>query len=674
MGDESKRMRSQNLLIIFSSNLDRLNRLWCFIPVGMLLASTTWAQNSNTNLPGGAEPASVINPNSEWIHFPPRPSKSFSSGNLSNAPSTAAVTPSSQSPTTASEAKPEEKTNPPTVKPATEKTPVAAKGEWVQFPPLPAPKPKAVATPDTNAAGKPASANNKPAESSNPSSAPQAEPLPNNPPAQTDAEFKFKQFNFQGNSVYSDAALRQLLTAAVPVVKTLNDLQRAAEVVANHYQDDGVLARVDLLPQDLTEGEVTLTITEGRFSGAKMETPESTSLPKDFLVKLVEAAQPKDTPVRLPQMDKATLLLKEIPGVEASVRLSSGQSDGETQALIQVQDKKPYDGQITLDNTGSTYTGVYRFSSQYNRYGLLGRADATSLQYMHSEGLDYLRLGYSEPLGHGGTRWGINTEFTKYNVIDSTYDALDLHGPSTGINAYISHPVVRQRSMSSDFILSGDHKKYTNHSSIQTTQYQLDSMSANWQATHQDAWMGGGENNIGLSVTRGVVNNDTTGVSTEGSYTKWRFNLTRKQKVDAQHLLVASYQNQWANRTLDSSEKFNIGGSGAVRAYPAGEASGTQASLLTVELQRDLDWLNQAYKFSAFYDVGDVTKEKNSTSYKLQGLGLWLGTSIPNKWGQSQWRITWARRIGTNPGASNGNDSDGTYYLNRFWLSASQVF
>jgi hemolysin activation/secretion protein len=144
--------------------------------------------------------------------------------------------------------------------------------------------------------------------------------------------------------------------------------------------------------------------------------------------------------------------------------------------------------------------------------------------------------------------------------------------------------------------------------------------------------------------------------------------------VDAQHLLVASYQNQWANRTLDSSEKFNIGGSGAVRAYPAGEASGTQASLLTVELQRDLDWLNQAYKFSAFYDVGDVTKEKNSTSYKLQGLGLWLGTSIPNKWGQSQWRITWARRIGTNPGASNGNDSDGTYYLNRFWLSASQVF
>ena len=53
-----------------------------------------------------------------------------------------------------------------------------------------------------------------------------------------------------------------------------------------------------------------------------------------------------------------------------------------------------------------------------------------------------------------------------------------------------------------------------------------------------------------------------------------------------------------------------------------------------------------------------------------------VGTSIPNRWGQSQWRATWAHRLGSNPGASSttGADADGTYYLNRFWLSASQVF
>ena len=36
-------------------------------------------------------------------------------------------------------------------------------------------------------------------------------------------------------------------------------------------------------------------------------------------------------------------------------------------------------------------------STQFNRYGALGRADISSMQYMHIEGTDYLRLAYSEP-------------------------------------------------------------------------------------------------------------------------------------------------------------------------------------------------------------------------------------------------------------------------------------
>jgi hemolysin activation/secretion protein len=369
-----------------------------------------------------------------------------------------------------------------------------------------------------------------------------------------------------------------------------------------------------------------------------------------------------------------------VPGVQASVRLSTGQEEGETIALVQVQDKRPWDGQITLDNTGSISTGAYRFSSQYSRYGWLGRGDVSNIQYLHSAGLDYARLGYSEPLGHGGARFGGNTEWTRYTVVDPTYDALDLHGPATTLNGFVSQPLVRHRQFSSDLVLSGDHKKYTNHSKFSTTRYQLDSLSASVQINSQDQWMGGGENSASLQLTRGLIDYETDkSDGTEGLFTKWRLSINRKQKVDAAQMLLLSYQRQRASRNLDSSEKFGIGGSGAVRAYPAGEASGTQASLFSIELQRDFAWNKQAYKFSSFYDVGEVDKEKHApstglNSYKLQGIGLWLGASYPNAWGQSQWRVTWARRLGSNPGASNGNDADGTYYLNRFWLSASQMF
>ena len=390
-------MQTRKKLTLFDSLNTRSRHLCGAIPVGMLLASVAYAQNNSTSLSAANGAAAVIYPNPDWIHFPPRSGKSLPSVSPTTDNASDAASQTKLSTAAPSTSTPEDKT-PPKVSKTSNGTPsVASNNEWVQFPPLPAPKPKATASPDKKTADKPVTANSKAAETSNNAQAPEASPALNNPPTPNNTEFKFKQFNFQGNTVYSEAALRKLLAVTVPAVKDVNDLQRAAEVVANHYQDDGVLARVDLLPQDLTEGVVTMTITEGRFGGAKMETPESPKLPHDFLVKLVETAQPKDTAVRVPQMDRATLLLKEIPGVEASVRLSTGEVDGETRALVQVKDKKAYDGQFAVDNTGSTYTGAYRFSTQYNRYGLLGRADATNVQYMHSEGLDYLRLGYSEP-------------------------------------------------------------------------------------------------------------------------------------------------------------------------------------------------------------------------------------------------------------------------------------
>lgn len=650
---------------------------WRLLPAGMLLASLAQAQSAG-DLGSNRDAAGVVFPNADWIRFPALPRKSAPA--VVTAPEPAPAAPKT-GPATSSTSSTENRT-------ATRPAP-PGNNDWIQFPRLPPPVPKPATQPAATSAtpteaSPPASAApsantpSPPAASAKPQDAPASEPTAQ--PADNSDEFQFKQFRFQGNTVYSDSALEKLLREKVPAVKTLPDIQRAAEAVAALYQEDGVLARVDLLPQDLTDGVVTITITEGRFAGARMESAESPKLPQDFLVKLVETAQPKNAPVKLSQMDKATMLLNEVPGVQASVRLSTGQEEGETIALVQVQDKRPWDGQITLDNTGSISTGAYRFSSQYSRYGWLGRGDVSNIQYLHSAGLDYARLGYSEPLGHGGARFGGNTEWTRYTVVDPTYDALDLHGPATTLNGFVSQPLVRHRQFSSDLVLSGDHKKYTNHSKFSTTRYQLDSLSASVQINSQDQWMGGGENSASLQLTRGLIDYETDkSDGTEGLFTKWRLSINRKQKVDAAQMLLLSYQRQRASRNLDSSEKFGIGGSGAVRAYPAGEASGTQASLFSIELQRDFQWNKQAYKFSSFYDVGEVDKEKHATStglnsYKLQGIGLWLGASYPNAWGQSQWRVTWARRLGSNPGASNGNDADGTYYLNRFWLSASQMF
>ena len=672
-------MHRHSKRILFKSISAFLKMLCLALPVGMLLAGTAQAQSSADGVTS-----------SDWIHFPARPAKK----NLPSAPTTAtATTPAPVAPLSAPAQNASPKSAP--AETSTQKTaaPPTVAGDWVQFPPLPPPKAKpatakavAPASSATEQAASPKTTDNKSADTVA-APAPQAPPKSKTadapatnataPNADAPAQFAFKGFKFEGNTVYSNNILTRLIAKQVPAIKDLSDIQSAAQAVANRYQEDGVLARVDLLPQDLTEGTVTITITEGKFSGARMETANSAKLPPDLLTRMVEKAQPVGAPVRLSNMDRATMLLNEVPGVQANVRLSTGQAEGQTEALVQVQDKNRWDGQLTMDNAGTLSTGISRFSSQFNRYGMLGRADVGSVQYMHSQGLDYLRLGYNEPLGYGGARWGLNTEYTQYKVISEAYDSLDLHGPSNSLSLYLSQPWVRRRDFSSDWVVTAEHKNFTNISSFSKYQYKVDNLSGTVSMNSQDSLWRGGENNASLQLQRGFVYYDTTN-PLDGGFTKWRLNMSRKNKINDSQALLLSHQRQWANRDLDSSEKFSIGGASSVRAYPGGEASGSEASMFSTEWQHDLQWNKQPYKFSAFYDLGNVTKSKYATtstnSYSLQGVGLWIGTSIPNRWGQSQWRATWAHRLGSNPGALSGNDADGTYYLNRFWLSASQVF
>ena len=657
--------------LIFYSGLIHLGRKVFFLQSKLLKPTGTCWSHPKSWLAGGLAAAAwwasfnaLAVGNDDWVQFPPRPGT------------------------------PAPKIQSDTAKPAPARSTSATRSPddgWIQFPPLPAPKAAEAAQVEELAplqpATAPAAAPVAPVTASpvNPET-PKA-PAAVAPPAST--EFVFKAFKFVGNKVYSTQRLQTLLHQAVPQVQDLADLQKAADVVAQQYQNDGVLARVDLLPQDLTEGEVLITITEGKFAGAQLETPNSSKLPADYLVKLVETAQSKDEAVRMSNLDRATLLLGEVPGVQATMRLKSGDNEGETQALLQVADGKPWDGQVSWDNAGPVSTGFNRMSTQLNRYGALGRADISSMQYMHSDGTDYLRLSYSEPLGYWGSRWGANASVSRYKVVTNDYLALNPQGPANSMGLDMTLPLLRSRASSVSMQLAFDRKFFRNNTNVGvSSDYFMDSLIANLQGTRSDDWMGGGETSMGTQITHGLVNlsgspnekNDAASTMTAGHFTKLRLNLNRQQNVNPTTQLVGSYQMQMASKNLDGSEKFALGGMQAIRAYPSSEANGNAAQLITVEVQKTLEWQQHPFKLSAFLDTGHVSKLKFNTgsglnAYSLQGAGLWVGSTVPNRWGQAQWRVTWAHRIGVNPAAqANGLDLDGTLHNDRFWLSFIQQF
>ena len=134
---------------------------------------------------------------------------------------------------------------------------------------------------------------------------------------------------------------------------------------------------------------------------------------------------------------------------------------------------------------------------------------------------------------------------------------------------------------------------------------------------------------------------------------------------------------QWADKNLDSSEKFYLGGSSGVRAYPTGEGSGVDGQLVQFELRHNLE---SGINLAGFYDWGQIWlqhdpsypggPQNNRNTYK--GFGASVGYTNDDG---VNFKATWARRQGHNPNPTQtGTDQDGTRDRNRYWLQVTVPF
>ena len=141
--------------------------------------------------------------------------------------------------------------------------------------------------------------------------------------------------------------------------------------------------------------------------------------------------------------------------------------------------------------------------------------------------------------------------------------------------------------------------------------------------------------------------------------------ISRQQGLTGKLSLSAQLRGQWANKNLDSSEKFSLGGASGVRAYPSGEAYGDSGWLGSVELRYAV--LPQMAA-SMFYDAGAVRVNAKpylltSNERSLSGVGIGLAGAYD----AFDWRMTLAWRNG-EPSTSEPDKKP------RFWAQAGWRF
>ena len=557
-------------------------------------------------------------------------------------------------------------------KPAPAPAPAPAK-------PAPAPAPTVAAAPTTAPAAP----------------APAAMPAPVKPEkpiaAETPPSIVLKEIRFRGVKSFSNESMQAMVSKFLGIPLQYDDLLDVAFAVESFYKKNNYLARVMLTQQDITEGVLTLDVMESVLSKVKVEQQlEVLPSTKDHVLALMERHQPQGKQFVANGIDRGLALANEIPGISVAGSLHEGDEPGETELILKLYKQHSRQAELVADNTGSRATGAQRVMGNYSFINPTGYGDLLSLSSIITKGSEYFRGAYSLPVGVDGWRAGLNASAMDYKVITGDIGVVGAVGKAFTEGLELIYPFERSPDASSTFSLSAEAKQFTNIMATGNvlSEYDAEVLVAQFSGVERNFTKASGLLNYNLQWTHGHINlqdgssykaTDSTGNHTDGDFNKLRLNLTYLEPWNSTTDWFIAFTGQVADKNLDSSEKFQLGGATGIRAYPTGEGSGTDGRMLNLEVRHRLD---NGITLTGFYDWGHVDElhipnpnnpPNHRNGYELRGYGL--SASYNFKSGVSA-KATWATRDGDNPNPKipSGTDQDGTRDRNRYWLQVTIPF
>lgn len=499
---------------------------------------------------------------------------------------------------------------------------------------------------------------------------PQAESVFEVEPIKDELRIIVKSFHFKGNTLFSEKKLATIVRQYLNHPVSYSRLEGAAAAVGEYYRKWGWTVRSFLPKQDIVDGVVTIQIVEAKFGKVRIEEGSYRWPVQKKIESMVANQQKEGKSLNARKLERVLLILDDLPGVAASGRLQQGERDSETDLVVKQEKEPMISGALLMDNEGSRSTGYYRVHDFTQLMNLFSIGDQSSVYLLYSEGLRFVRFEETIPIGNSGLRIGVNASVIRYEVLPSEFQALDSKGSSNSIGAQAVYPLIRTRQRNLYFNFNYDHKNFSNYNlDAISSRYRVDNYTASFRGNMIDQFGGGGNTYVSFGTVLGVLDvgapHSGEDATLDGRFQKMTYSIARQQTIIPKVSLYNAISGQISpNAKLDSSEKLYLGGPNGVRAYPVSEGSGVEGHLVTTQLR----WkFAPQFQLSGFYDHGRVVNYGGLKSYSLKGAGIELAWQSKSGFGI---KATWARRIGGNPNAtSTGNDQDGSYMKDRFWLS-----
>jgi hemolysin activation/secretion protein len=493
------------------------------------------------------------------------------------------------------------------------------------------------------------------------------------------ASFPVQRIRVTGSSVFPASRLEQLLSDVSQRDTSLTELRQAAQRITDFYRQHGLpLARAYLPAQEIKDGVVELAVLEGRYG--KLDVTGEARVSESLIQHTLKSVKPGAV-IRMEPLERDLLLLNELHGMRAVATLEPGENAGTADLILHITPYKRLQGSLEADNSGNRYTGQLRLGGTLAAANLAGRGDLLSLRGMLTDGRGVLhgRTEYQMPMGGNGLRMGASVALTDY-TLGKQFSALDAHGDATVTTLHALYPLSRSPGarLDADVALGyADLRDVVNATSTSNRRWSREVTFSVSGVVH-DEYLAGAVTGGSVSYTGGELRMrdptaaliDQATARTTGHYDKMSLTAFRQQRLGEAAELFFALSGQLGGKNLDPSEKFDLGGPDAVRAYPQGEGVGDSGVLGTAEMRYAFPAFGTRAQAVAFVDAGRIRVNENSfaageNQRSLYGAGV--GVNLYARGGLAV-RGSWAWKLGSEPALSDTDDGS------RGWVQVVRKF
>lgn len=462
---------------------------------------------------------------------------------------------------------------------------------------------------------------------------------------------EIKGFKFTGNKLLTEEELQKVVSKWKEKKLTFNDLEEITKDIQNYYVSKNYLAKAILPPQEIKNGVVKISITEGVLGEILIKPLEKNSrISSEVLKKYFSNNGQKENVnyINTEEINRKILLLNQLPGVQATGAFEAGAKDGESNFNVSLFDTPFFTGQVSATNYGSAATGFNQVNGYSNFNNISGIGDIVNLNAIKTTGSEYFQGGYTRPIGYDGLKAGVTASHLKYKTLFHFSQDNQTQGTAQTAAANLSYPINLTNNSGTNIKLTIESKDYKNlvtKDEVIQSDYIVENIISSINGYFYD--------NDGSSILydlsyyfgelkikdKNQLISDSA-VDSNGRFKKYTYNFTYNQPLKdfKNYNWLISVNGQLANKNLNSAEQLSFGGPFGVQSYPTGQGAGSEGIIIKTALPYSY---NKYAKFGPFIEKGFVEQYVNvfnnfrgntgaSNNYKLSTIGLEYNLAYDN--------------------------------------------